>query len=113
MGGRVSEASDGRFATTPLTPPVPVARIATFPGRLGILGGTFDPIHVAHVAFAAEVREALQLAAETGNEAPLAWAKKHEEVIRRFGRYPHRNAILGRASTPEEIAFLAEPGSRF
>ncbi len=54
-----------------------------------------------------------RLAAETGNEAPLAWAKKHEEVIRRFGRYPHRNAILGRASTPEEIAFLAEPGSRF
>ena len=54
-----------------------------------------------------------RLAAETGNESPLAWAKKHEEVIRRFGRYPHRNAILGRESTPEEIAFLAEPGSRF
>ena len=33
--------------------------------------------------------------------------------IFRFGRYPHRNAILGRASTPEEVAFLAEPGSRF
>jgi uncharacterized protein (DUF924 family) len=34
-------------------------------------------------------------------------------VIRRFGRYPHRNAILGRATTPDEAAFLAEPGSRF
>jgi uncharacterized protein (DUF924 family) len=33
--------------------------------------------------------------------------------VRRFGRYPHRNAILGRASTPEEIAFLQEPGSSF
>ncbi len=39
--------------------------------------------------------------------------EKHAVVIRRFGRYPHRNAILGRASTPEEIAFLREPGSRF
>jgi uncharacterized protein (DUF924 family) len=41
------------------------------------------------------------------------WAVKHCEVIERFGRYPHRNAILGRASTPQELAFLAQPGSRF
>jgi uncharacterized protein (DUF924 family) len=34
-------------------------------------------------------------------------------IVRRFGRYPHRNAILGRASTPEEIAFLQQPGSSF
>ena len=50
---------------------------------------------------------------DTGLTAPLEWAEKHAAVIRRFGRYPHRNAILGRSSTPEEIAFLAEPGSRF
>jgi len=43
----------------------------------------------------------------------LEWAEKHAVIIRRFGRFPHRNAILGRESTPEEIAFLAEPGSRF
>ena len=43
----------------------------------------------------------------------LAWARKHHEVIRRFGRFPHRNGILGRASTPDEEAFLAQPGSRF
>jgi len=53
------------------------------------------------------------LAAETGDRGPLEWAKKHAAIIDRFGRYPHRNAILGRESTPEEIAFLAEPGSRF
>jgi uncharacterized protein (DUF924 family) len=41
------------------------------------------------------------------------WALKHKAVIDRFGRFPHRNAILGRASTPEEIEFLGEPGSRF
>jgi uncharacterized protein (DUF924 family) len=50
---------------------------------------------------------------DTGEAAPLEWAQKHAAVVRRFGRYPHRNAILGRASTPEEIAFLQAPGSRF
>ena len=53
------------------------------------------------------------LARESGLAAPLEWAQKHADVIARFGRYPHRNAILGRVPTPEEIAFLAEPGSRF
>jgi len=50
---------------------------------------------------------------ETGLADPLVWAEKHAAVIRLFGRYPHRNALLGRESTPEEIAFLATPGSRF
>lgn len=36
---------------------------------------------------------------------------RHKDIIARFGRYPHRNAILGRPSTPEEEAFLKEPGS--
>jgi uncharacterized protein (DUF924 family) len=53
------------------------------------------------------------LARETGLAGPLEWAQKHADVIARFGRYPHRNAILGRVSTPEELAFLAQPGSRF
>jgi uncharacterized protein (DUF924 family) len=38
---------------------------------------------------------------------------KHKAIVDRFGRYPHRNAILGRVSTPEEIEFLKQPGSRF
>lgn len=54
-----------------------------------------------------------RLREQTGLADPLAWAEKHTAVIRLFGRYPHRNAILGRVSTPEEIAFLAAPGSRF
>jgi uncharacterized protein (DUF924 family) len=53
------------------------------------------------------------LARETGLAAPLEWAQKHANVIARFGRYPHRNALLGRVSTPEELAFLDQPGSRF
>ena len=43
----------------------------------------------------------------------LDYAHRHRGVIARFGRFPHRNVILGRASTPEEIAFLAQPGSSF
>jgi uncharacterized protein (DUF924 family) len=43
----------------------------------------------------------------------LDYAKKHLEVIRRFGRFPHRNVIVGRESTPEEVEFLKQPGSRF
>ena len=54
-----------------------------------------------------------ELARELGDDDPLVWAQKHADVIFRFGRYPHRNAILGRASSPEEEAFLREPGSRF
>jgi uncharacterized protein (DUF924 family) len=53
------------------------------------------------------------LAAETGERGALEWAEKHAAIVRRFGRYPHRNAILGRTSTPEELLFLQEPGSRF
>jgi uncharacterized protein (DUF924 family) len=41
------------------------------------------------------------------------YAVKHREVITRFGRFPHRNLILGRESTPEEKAFLEQPGSSF
>lgn len=41
------------------------------------------------------------------------WARRHWEIIRRFGRFPHRNAALGRESTPEEIEFLKQPGSGF
>jgi uncharacterized protein (DUF924 family) len=53
------------------------------------------------------------LAREMGNDDSLVWARKHADVIFRFGRYPHRNAILGRASTPEEEGYLREPGAGF
>ncbi|HEY0858467.1 MAG TPA: DUF924 family protein [Albitalea sp.] len=43
----------------------------------------------------------------------LDYAHRHRDVIERFGRFPHRNALLGRESTADEIAFLREPGSRF
>jgi uncharacterized protein (DUF924 family) len=55
-----------------------------------------------------------QLAADhPGFDDSLDYARRHSDVIARFGRFPHRNAILGRASTPEETAYLAQPGSGF
>ena len=43
----------------------------------------------------------------------LDYAERHRDVIRRFGRFPHRNAALGRVNTPQEAAYLAEPGAGF
>jgi uncharacterized protein (DUF924 family) len=52
-------------------------------------------------------------ASATGFDGTYDYARRHYEVIRRFGRFPHRNAILGRASTAEETDFLKQPGSGF
>jgi uncharacterized protein (DUF924 family) len=46
-------------------------------------------------------------------EDTLRFELMHQSIIDRFGRYPHRNAILGRESRPEELSFLSEPGSGF
>ncbi|MDN3221307.1 DUF924 family protein [Pseudomonas nunensis] len=43
----------------------------------------------------------------------LDYAERHQKVIARFGRFPHRNGVLGRESTAEEVEFLSGPGSRF
>ena len=53
------------------------------------------------------------LFARPGLEHTLRYEHLHADIVRRFGRYPHRNATLGRESTPEEIAFLGQPGSSF
>ena len=56
---------------------------------------------------------AVELFREPGLEKNLEFELRHKAIIDRFGRYPHRNAVLGRTSTPEEIAFLESPGSSF
>ncbi|WP_228195398.1 DUF924 family protein [Thalassospira povalilytica] len=56
---------------------------------------------------------AVTLFDQPGLEHNYGFEIKHKKIIDRFGRYPHRNDILGRTSTPEEIAFLKEPGSSF
>jgi len=56
---------------------------------------------------------ALQLYDQPGLEENLRFEIRHKEIIDRFGRYPHRNALLGRQSTAEELDFLQQPGSSF
>jgi uncharacterized protein (DUF924 family) len=56
---------------------------------------------------------AVDLYTALGREENLKFELKHKAIIDRFGRYPHRNEVLGRISTEEEIAFLSKPGSSF
>ncbi len=58
-------------------------------------------------------RQAVGLFTQNGLESSLAFELKHKAIIDRFGRYPHRNRILGRESTAEELAFLSQPDSSF
>ena len=57
--------------------------------------------------------QSVRLFENLGNENNLDYAIKHREVIQRFGRFPHRNSILGRPSSVEETEFLTQPGSSF
>jgi uncharacterized protein (DUF924 family) len=60
------------------------------------------------------IRLFTRLVGEAPEQAPmLDYAHRHRSVIERFGRFPHRNEILGRQSTAEELAFLKQPGSGF
>ena len=58
-------------------------------------------------------RIAVALFGAPGMEQNLDFELRHKAIIDRFGRYPHRNEILGRISTPEEVEFLKTPGSSF
>jgi uncharacterized protein (DUF924 family) len=71
-----------------------------------------------HAEDLAAQEQALQLFSRLGEDEPaladlLRWARAHHDIVARFGRFPHRNALLGRVSTPEEEAFLKTPGSSF
>ena len=57
--------------------------------------------------------QAVRLFTQQGLENNLNFELRHQTIITRFGRYPHRNAVLGRASTAEEMIFLNQPGSSF
>lgn len=57
--------------------------------------------------------DAERLFSQAGLEDNYRFELKHKAIIDRFGRYPHRNVLLGRVSTPEELTFLAQPGSSF
>jgi len=58
-------------------------------------------------------QQAETLYRDNGIDDNLKFEVLHRQIIDRFGRYPHRNDILGRVSTPQEKAFLLQPGSKF
>ena len=59
------------------------------------------------------IRLLRELADGDAEDVSLDFAVRHRDIVARFGRFPHRNETLGRASTAEEIAFLEEPNSSF
>ena len=61
----------------------------------------------------ADQERAVELISALGNENYTQYAQAHFDLIKRFGRFPHRNEVLGRVSTAEEVAYLAQPGSGF
>lgn len=65
----------------------------------------------SHSEDLADQDRALKLYEGLDDAEQLKWARRHHGIVARFGRFPHRNAVLGRASTPEEIAWLAEDGA--
>lgn len=71
---------------------------------------TFVYLPFEHSENLADQERSLALFAGNTN---YEWARRHAEIVRRFGRFPHRNAVLGRQSTPAEIEFLKQPGSSF
>jgi uncharacterized protein (DUF924 family) len=70
-----------------------------------------------HAEDLAAQRESLRLfgmlTGDPASESTIDYARRHYDVVARFGRFPHRNAILGRTSTEEETAYLEQPGSGF
>ena len=70
----------------------------------------FFYLPLEHSESLAEQERCCALFRATGDAELLKWAKLHADIIRRFDRFPHRNAVLGRASTPEELAFLEAGG---
>lgn len=97
------------------------ARALVASGRDRTLPGVqrqFVYLPFEHAEDLATQRESLRLFAQLERDAPevgqlLSWAQQHHDIVARFGRFPHRNAALGRASTAEEEAFLQQPNSSF
>lgn len=81
--------------------------------KLSFIERKFMYMPFMHSESLAEHKTAIELFSIPGLEESLEYEKQHQAIIERFGRYPHRNAILGRKSTDEEIKFLKQPGSSF
>lgn len=66
----------------------------------------------AHAENVGAQRSGVRLYESLGDVEALKWSRHHQDIVARFGRFPHRNAILGRTSTASEVAFLADDDFR-
>jgi uncharacterized protein (DUF924 family) len=99
--------SERAFATDPLAREVARSAIARgFDQQIAIPARTFFYLPFEHSENLADQEHAVALMREAGDADQLKWAELHADIIRRFGRFPHRNAVLGRTTTPQEQAFL-------
>ena len=92
-----------------------IARTALTRGidrMLGQVERMFVYLPFEHSEDLADQDHSVRLFTALGEEM-ARYAEEHRDVIRRFGRFPHRNAALGRACTPDELAYLAQPGAGF
>jgi uncharacterized protein (DUF924 family) len=95
------------FATDPLARAIAAgALVRGFDAQVPPDMRTFFYLPFEHSEDMADQQRALALYKAAGDADNLKWAELHADIIRRFGRFPHRNAVLGRATTPDEQAFL-------
>jgi uncharacterized protein (DUF924 family) len=74
---------------------------------------TFLYLPFEHAEDAKAQEQCVALMGTLGDADLVKWAEAHKAIIDRFGRFPHRNDVLGRQSTPQEVEFLKQPGSSF
>jgi uncharacterized protein (DUF924 family) len=99
------------YASDPLARTVAERAIAKgFDQQIAMPERTFFYLPFEHAEDLADQQRAVALIRATGDADQLKWAVLHADIIRRFGRFPHRNAVLGRTTTPQEQAFLDDGG---
>jgi len=106
--------SSRTFATDPLALALSREMVASGHDRhLDKEGRLFCYLPFEHSEALADQERAVELISSLGDAELTRYAEAHLDIIRRFGRFPHRNGVLGRPSTPEELSFLKGPGSSF
>jgi uncharacterized protein (DUF924 family) len=101
------------YAADPLARAVAQCAIASgFDQQIAMPERTFFYLPFEHSEEAADQQRSVAMMRATGDADSLKWADLHADIIRRFGRFPHRNAVLGWVTTPEEQAFLDAGGFR-
>jgi len=99
------------FATDPQARAITAAALLRgFDGQVPATLRAFFYLPFEHSEDLADQDRGVALYTAAGDTDGLKWAKIHHDIIARFGRFPHRNAVLGRATTAEEQAFLDDGG---